>query len=56
MAGKFDWFPFDLSIFPIDFSFPPPTSRWVKMALYLELLLAFISVLGALILIILPAS
>lgn len=49
-----DWFPIDTRIFPIDFSFKAPISRWAKRALLFELLLAFLSVIGTLILVILP--
>jgi len=54
MIEKLDWFPIDSRIFPIDPSLPPPKSPWVRMALFLEIFLAFISVIGTLILIVLP--
>lgn len=54
MSEKLDWFPIDTRIFPLDFSFKAPVSPWIRRALLLELLLAFLSVLGTLILIILP--
>lgn len=54
MAEKLNWFPIDLRIFPIDFSFTSPKSRWVRIALFLEIFLAFTSVIGTLILVVLP--
>lgn len=54
MAEKLDWFPIDSRIFPINFSFPAPTSRWVRIALFLEIFLAFLSVIGTLLLVVLP--
>ncbi|MFH0863570.1 MAG: hypothetical protein V1858_00565 [Candidatus Gottesmanbacteria bacterium] len=54
MSEKLDWFPIDTSIFPIDFSFKLPTSRWVRIALYCEFCLAILAVIGTLILTILP--
>jgi hypothetical protein len=54
MGEKLDWFPIDSRIFPIDLSFPTPKSRWVRIALLAELFLAFISVVGTLILMTLP--
>lgn len=54
MAEKLDWFPIDSRIFPINLSFPTPNSPWVRIALFLEILLAFVSVVGALILVVLP--
>lgn len=54
MSDKLDWFPVDTSLFPLDFSFKAPASRWARRALFLELALAFLSVIGTLILVVLP--
>ncbi len=54
MEEKLDWLPIDTRIFPLDFSFKAPASGWARRALFLELALAFLSVIGTLILVVLP--
>lgn len=56
MKNDFNWFPIDLRIFPIDFSLPLPKSAMVRVALYLEMTLALLSVFGALLLTVIPPA
>ncbi len=56
MGDKLEWLPIDTSILPVDLSLNLHRSRLVRIGIYLELVLAIASVVGALFLSILPAD
>ena len=55
MRGKpISWLPFDSRLLPFDFAFKTPHSRFVKTLLVVEMILAFVSVVGSLFLVVWP--
>lgn len=56
MNKKYPWLPIDERLIPDIFSFKYPKSWWVRVALFVEMLLAVIAVIGTLLLALLPRS